>query len=120
MYLLLLENHSFWKHMIINIEYNKLFTNNGATFSLYKLVCPTSVVLVMSKIFDDKSFVNPANHEETFSWSDLMNDYKFWKRQRKLAEYEYGAKVNRWFEYRKLALKCYYNDHEGFTNLLCK
>ena len=74
----------------------------------------------MSKVFDNKSFVNPANHEETFSWNDLMNDYKFCKRQRKLAEYEHGAKFSRWFDYRKLALKCYYYDQEEFTNLLCK
>ncbi|CAI2383251.1 unnamed protein product [Moneuplotes crassus] len=67
---------------------------------------------------EDKTFVNPAKPEETFTCTDLMNDYKLCKRQRRMAEYDPKAQVARCFEFRKLSVKCFWYDDDQFNNVL--
>ena len=57
--------------------------------------------LFMRNLFDDKQIVNPMNPDEVFSCSDLTDDYKICRREKRMQTSTVGKKMN-CTEYRQL------------------
>ena len=50
--------------------------------------------LFMRNLFDDKQIVNPMNPDEVFSCSDLTDDYKICRREKRMQTSTVGKKMN--------------------------
>ena len=48
----------------------------------------------MAGLFEDKSIVNPMNPDEVFSCSDLFDDYKICRKEKRMETSKIGKKMD--------------------------
>ena len=72
----------------------------------------------MGWLFEDKQIVNPMNPEEVFSCSDLTEDYKICRKEKRMQTSTLGKKMN-CTDYRALG-KSYFVLYSSLIYIFCQ
>ena len=68
-------------------------------------------------MFEDKEIINPMNPEEVFTCNDLVKDWRVCRREWRM-ETKKNNKIKSCWEYRKIALQCFWKDEDDFVDQL--